>query len=161
MALAIDKVLKGVNYLHNEGIVHRDLKVDNVLVSLEKQVDFSNLTLKIIDLGLSARVKPGKKLTALTGTPLYIAPEVFAGSGYDEKCDIWSIGVMTFVLLCGSYPFNAKSTSQLKERICKAEYHIPEEVELSEECTDFLKRCLTVNPEERASAWELLDHKFV
>ena len=88
-------------YCHKNGIVHRDLKPENILFDSKK----STANLKIIDFGASAKLlEGGEKLTKKIGTPFYVAPEVLAGK-YDEKCDMWSIGVILYILLCGYPPF--------------------------------------------------------
>jgi calcium-dependent protein kinase len=91
-----------MNYCHKQGIVHRDLKPENIL--LETSKDYSKM--KVIDFGTANKfdMSGKKKLTDRIGTPFYIAPEVL-GKSYNEKCDIWSIGVITYMLLCGRAPF--------------------------------------------------------
>lgn len=91
-----------MNYCHSKGIVHRDLKPENIL--LEPDLDMEKM--KIIDFGTAIPFdrRKGKHLTEMLGTPYYIAPEVLDGK-YNEKCDIWSIGVITFMLLSGKAPF--------------------------------------------------------
>lgn len=88
-------------YCHKLGIVHRDLKPENILFDSKKE----NSTIKIIDFGASAKLlKQGDKLNKRIGTPFYVAPEVLAAN-YNEKCDIWSLGVIMYILLCGYPPF--------------------------------------------------------
>ena len=97
----VQKMLQSLKYLHFKHIVHCDLKLENFLF----QSDSINSTLKLIDFGLAQRITPENPfLSKPTGTPYYMAPEVLAGK-YDYKCDVWSIGVITFKLLCGSLPF--------------------------------------------------------
>jgi calcium-dependent protein kinase len=92
-------------YCHSNGIVHRDLKPENILFDSNKD----NPTLKIIDFGCSAKLnRNGEKLNRRIGTPFYVAPEVLAAN-YNEKCDIWSIGVILYILLCGYPPFSGKN----------------------------------------------------
>ena len=88
-----------VNYLHNKNIVHRDLKPENLMLVGEDKWD-----VKVIDFGLSRFFSKDKKMCQRLGTPYYIAPEVLKKK-YDEKCDIWSIGIILHVLLCGAPPF--------------------------------------------------------
>ena len=88
-----------INYCHSNSIVHRDLKLENVLLDESRNI-------KIIDFGFSIVCPFDKKLTIFCGTPYYMAPEVLEGA-YDETCDMWSIGVITYCILCGYPPFNA------------------------------------------------------
>ena len=94
----LKQILSAVVYLHKNNIVHRDLKPENMLYDIESN------SLKIIDFGTAIEKKPNKKLAALVGTPYYLAPEVVKGE-YDEKCDVWSCGVIMYLLLCGMPPF--------------------------------------------------------
>ena len=92
------QILSGVVYLHKNHIVHRDLKPENMLYDNEGK------TIKITDFGTAIELHPPKKLTLVVGSPFYMAPEVITGD-YDEKCDVWSCGVILYILLCGSPPF--------------------------------------------------------
>jgi len=92
------QLLQALMYIHSKGIVHRDLKPENLL--FEKGT--SNL--KLIDFGIAAKIKPNEKLTARIGTPYYIAPEVLLKE-YDEKCDIWSAGVILYMMFTFRPPF--------------------------------------------------------
>jgi calcium-dependent protein kinase len=97
----IKQVLSAINYCHQRNIVHRDLKPENLL--LDK--DSVNPKVTIIDFGTSGIIDPAKKMSQKFGTPYYIAPEVLK-KNYDQKCDLWSCGVILFILLCGYPPFN-------------------------------------------------------
>jgi calcium-dependent protein kinase len=111
----IENLLSAINYCHNGGVVHRDLKPENIL--LEKDLDLE--TMKIIDFGLSKdfdKKKNHQHMFELVGTPFYIAPEVLKGE-YNFKCDIWSIGVITFMLLSGKAPFFGKSDTKIFDMI--------------------------------------------
>lgn len=102
-AVLIKQVLSCINYCHSAKIVHRDLKPENILLEQNKEFD----QIKIIDFGTSLVYDPNKKLDEKLGTPYYIAPEVL-GKSYGSKCDIWSIGVIVYILLSGIPPFNGK-----------------------------------------------------
>jgi len=103
-AVLMKQVLSCVNYCHQANIVHRDLKPENILLEQNKEFD----QIKIIDFGTSLVYDPNRNLDEKLGTPYYIAPEVLNKS-YNEKCDIWSAGVITYIVLSGQPPFNGQS----------------------------------------------------
>jgi calcium-dependent protein kinase len=96
------QILSAVFYMHQKNVMHRDIKPENMLYDIESKA------LKIIDFGTAVKFKNGEKLKGLVGTPYYIAPEVIRGE-YEEKCDVWSCGVILYIMLCGYPPFNGKS----------------------------------------------------
>ena len=96
--------------MHKQRVVHRDLKPENILVDKESD------TLKIADFGTAAFVRQNQALTEVVGTPYYMAPEVLWGK-YDEKCDVWSCGVILYILLCGAPPFNGHSETEILDKI--------------------------------------------
>ena len=117
-----------IKYLHKKGIVHRDLKPENIMFT-----DSEKETIKIIDFGLS------KKLTSfdedissnhrqsIVGTPYYVAPEVLR-ENYDHRCDVWSIGIIQYIMLCGYPPFNGRTSREVIQRIKKGLWSfIPED----------------------------------
>jgi len=103
-AVLMKQVLSCINYCHQSNIVHRDLKPENILLEQNKEFD----QIKIIDFGTSLVYDPNRNLDEKLGTPYYIAPEVL-NKNYNEKCDIWSAGVITYILLSGMPPFNGQS----------------------------------------------------
>jgi serine/threonine protein kinase len=114
-AVIIKRVLNAINYCHIRGIVHRDLKPENILLDGDNKSNYSNI--KLVDFGTAVKYNT-KKMTSLTGTSFYIAPEVVAaglegGSAYSNKCDVWSIGVITFILLSGKMPFYGKNNDAI------------------------------------------------
>jgi calcium-dependent protein kinase len=111
------QVLACVNYCHKKNIVHRDLKPENILLEANKDFD----QIKIIDFGTSLTFDPEKKLDEKLGTPYYIAPEVLKKS-YNEKCDIWSCGVILFILLSGSPPFNGSNDNAIMQKVKAGKY---------------------------------------
>ena len=94
----MEKLFRAINHCHASGVVHRDIKPENIMVDLDGE-------LKFIDFGLSKKFSDhSKSLKTVVGTPFYMAPEVIE-SKYNEKCDIWSLGVLMYVLLSGYLPF--------------------------------------------------------
>lgn len=111
-AYIMKQVLSAVNYCHQRGIVHRDLKVENILVkdvsasSADEEYGNKRINIKLIDFGISCRIKPKEKLNKFFGTPYYMAPEIIKRD-YNEKCDLWSCGCILYVIMCGYPPFRA------------------------------------------------------
>jgi len=116
-AKIIQQVLMAVRYCHERNIVHRDLKPENILLDSKKN---SN-RVKVIDFGTSEEIEPGMKLTQQYGTAYYIAPEVLS-SAYNEKCDIWSIGVILYILLSGKPPFDGKDDKEIIKKVRIGQY---------------------------------------
>lgn len=149
------KLLGALKYMHDKGIAHRDLKPENMLMT-KKGKDGE---VKITDFGLS---KFFDEQTAMMktpcGTPGYIAPEVLHMRGYDHMCDVWSFGVITYILLCGFPPFYADNDAQLFEKIKKGQYEFlkPYWDPISDEAKAFVKRMLVVDPKARATVDQLL-----
>ena len=152
------QVMSAIQYCHNNGICHRDLKPENLLFL--KKEDEKNNPLKIIDFGLSRKTLNAEKFTTKVGTPYYISPEILAGS-YNEKCDIWSAGVILYVLLCGELPFNGSNDSEIYEKIKKMEVKFPPEKwdHISKEAKDLINHML-IPEKERFTAGEVLSHPW-
>jgi len=160
-AILVSKMVSAIEYLHIRGIVHRDLKPENLLLR-----DPDSITeVKIADFGLSKVV--GTKFSSLMltacGTPSYVAPEVLSAIGYDKEVDLWSIGVITYILLCGFPPFYNESLNKLFEEILSAEYDYPEEYwsHISNEAKDFVSKLLVVDPSQRLTAAQALQHVWI
>ncbi|CAD8150298.1 unnamed protein product [Paramecium pentaurelia] len=152
------KILEAVNYCHNKNVVHRDLKPENIIFESRK----TNSSLKIIDFGTAKELLESKKLSQRIGTPYYIAPEVISKQ-YDKKCDVWSCGVILFIMLCGYPPFNGQSQQELYERIQAGVYTFndSEWKEVSEDAKDLIKKMLVIDPEKRISAHDALQHEWI
>jgi calcium-dependent protein kinase len=103
-AQAIEKNLRALIHCHKQNIVHRDIKPENIMYDSVGEV-------KLIDFGLAKQTTGGQKLHTIAGTPYFIAPEVLGGS-YNKECDIWSLGVLLFVLVTGTYPFDSATKNR-------------------------------------------------
>lgn len=142
-------MLSCVNYCHKNNIVHRDLKPENILLEPSKEFD----QIKIIDFGTSLVYDPEKQLDEKLGTPYYIAPEVLNKS-YNSKCDIWSVGVIVYILLSGQPPFNGSDDKEIMKKVREGKVHFdgPQWQKISTEAKNFIKRLLTYDPEKRPDA---------
>lgn len=157
-ANTMKQVLSGVTYLHKHSIVHRDLKPENLL--LESKAP--DALIKIVDFGLSSSFDPKKKLKDRLGTAYYIAPEVLKQK-YDEKCDIWSCGVILYILLCGYPPFGGNTDKEILYRVGKGKFSFeaPEWDATSPEVKDLITKMLTFDPQRRLTAEACLKHPWI
>ena len=151
------QLLSAVAYCHEKGIIHRDLKPENILIerSEEKNKDFFHI--KVIDFGTCEMLKKSK-LTEQIGTSFYIAPEVLK-NGYNEKCDLWSCGVILYILLCGSPPFYGKNEKEIFTKILYGNFCFRHNIwnKISNEAKNLVQKLLEINPEKRLSAKEALN----
>ncbi|KAL5557076.1 hypothetical protein UlMin_039312 [Ulmus minor] len=152
------QILNVVAFCHLQGVVHRDLKPENFLFSSKDE----NSQLKAIDFGLSDFVKPDEKLNDIVGSAYYVAPEVLHRS-YSSEADVWSIGVIAYILLCGSRPFWARTESGIFRTVLKADPSFDEQPwpSLSIEAKDFVKRLLIKDPRKRMTAAQALCHPWL
>ncbi|XP_040059110.2 calcium/calmodulin-dependent protein kinase type 1D isoform X1 [Gasterosteus aculeatus] len=154
----IQQVLQAVSYLHQNSIVHRDLKPENLLYySTDK-----NSKIMVSDFGLSKTLEHGVMSTAC-GTPGYVAPEVLAQKPYSKAVDCWSIGVITYILLCGYPPFFEDNETRLFSKIMRAEYafHSPFWDDISESAKDFIRNMMEKNPKKRFLTEQALRHPWI
>ena len=153
----IVKVLLAIAHCHNRGVTHRDLKPENILFdSMKPEAD-----IKLIDFGLSRKYDKEQKMHSILGTPYYVAPEVLKGE-YDEKCDIWSIGAVTYLLLCGEPPFTGNSNNEIFKKIVNdnIKFNFQKWKNISNNAKDFVRMCLKKNCSKRPSAGEALKHPW-
>lgn len=115
----MQQLLSAVVHCHEKNIVHRDLKPENMLLETPPEGRNPNLCIKVIDFGTSTLFEPQSKLHAKYGTAYYIAPEVLARD-YDQRCDVWSAGVILYILLCGYPPFRGNTDEEILERVKSA-----------------------------------------
>ena len=152
-------ILSAINYLNSFGIVHRDLKPENILL-LTKEEDSE---VKISDFGLAKAIGPNEKCVEPFGTINYVAPEILMRKKYDKGVDIWSLGIITYLMLGGYLAFDDINDSEIVKKTCTQElnFNNPRWASVSEEAIDFIKRCLTKDMIKRATLRELILHKWV
>ena len=153
------QMMSAVDYCHNNGICHRDLKPENLLY-LKEGSEIEN-PIKVIDFGLSQIISQSKKLKTKVGTAYYVAPEILQGS-YTEKCDIWSAGVILYILLSGSPPFNGPNDNAIYSKIAKMEFEYPEKkwANISNEAKDLINHMIA--PEDiRYDSKRVLAHPWL
>lgn len=141
------QLIEGLRVLHAAGVVHRDLKSANILIAAPDLI-------KIADLGVSTVLHTTQLARTQIGTPLYLAPEVWKRRPYDQRCDIWSLGVLLYEMMTFSFPFSARTTQELAQRVCLGKYTPPRGY--SPELVSLVRRMLQVNPALRPSIGELL-----
>jgi len=152
------QLFPAIEYFHSLGIVHRDLKPENLL--LENDTEDTNI--KVTDFGLSRVYNHDMIMQTACGTPGYVAPEVLECKGYDKEVDMWSAGVIMYILLCGYPPFYSENEPELFESIMQANYsfHSPYWDHISEEAKDLINHLLVVDPTERLTATEAIHHPW-
>eukprot|EP00002_Diphylleia_rotans_P031031 TRINITY_DN6425_c0_g1_i1.p1 TRINITY_DN6425_c0_g1~~TRINITY_DN6425_c0_g1_i1.p1 ORF type:complete len:339 (-),score=81.84 TRINITY_DN6425_c0_g1_i1:153-1169(-) len=153
------KIVGAIAYLHDLGIVHRDLKPENLLYSDETD----EAEIKLADFGLSRIIGENTLLKTACGTPGYVAPEVLKGTGYGAPVDIWSVGIILYILLCGFPPFYDDNVQVLFQQIVSGNFSFPEPWwdDISDSAKDLIKRMLTVEPAERITASEAMQHPWL
>ncbi|XP_074383894.1 serine/threonine-protein kinase SIK3 isoform X3 [Zonotrichia albicollis] len=147
------QIVAAVNFCHCRNIVHRDLKAENLLLD-------ANLNIKIADFGFSNIFTPGQLLKTWCGSPPYAAPELFEGKEYDgPKVDIWSLGVVLYVLVCGALPFDGSTLQNLRARVLSGKFRIP--FFMSTECEHLIRHMLVLDPSKRLSMEQICKHKWM
>ncbi|EIE85865.1 hypothetical protein RO3G_10575 [Rhizopus delemar RA 99-880] len=155
----IRSVLKGLEYLHSNDIVHRDMKPENLLFKTPE----SDANLVICDFGIAKHNSETSALETVCGSPGYVAPEVLTRKGYGTPIDMWAVGVITYTLLCGYQPFQAEDQVELIDEITHARYDFHERYwrNISEDAKDFIRKLLTLDDKARLTAPEALKHTWM
>ena len=158
------QVFSGLYYLHSKNIVHRDLKLENILISemeLDKKTNKKYFWIKIIDFGTAKIFEKNKNEKTVIGSSYYIAPEVLQ-KNYNEKCDTWSAGVILYMLIVGRAPFDGKNDDEIIDNIKKGKFNDKHKklLNASSEVQDLVKHLLQVNVKKRFSASDALKHPW-
>lgn len=156
VAKIMQQIFSVLFYMHTKKIIHRDIKLENILI-----VDEESLMIKVIDFNIAV-IKTHKKLSKMTGTPSYMAPEVIKGC-YTEKCDMWSSGVVLYLLITGAFPFDAEYHDQLLAKILAGKYSFEGSTwtGISFEFKHLLVQLLQKDSEKRISAEDALNHMWI
>lgn len=170
-----NQICSAIQYLHNHNILHRDIKLDNILLSFDNDKDKNELNLfkakiKIIDFGFARYLLKNEMAQSVLGSPLFMEPNLIKKINkidnnkpftYDEKVDIWSLGAVFLKLLIGVTPFEAESKEELYNKVYKGIYKIPNSLHLSKQAISFINSMLQHNPTARLEINELVNHDFL
>ena len=163
-ATIVHQILLAINYIHTSKVVHRDLKLENIMVDIKRgNKGEAIMTCKLTDFGFACMMDPNEKITLSLGSPLYMAPEVIDHKSYDSKVDIWSLGVIAYIVLTGKAPFDGKSRDEIFDNAKYGKLNLSPLDKYRSSGTivkDFITRCLDRNVERRWSADQLLEHPW-
>lgn len=151
------RLLETVQHLHSYGIVHRDIKPENIMMTYEDRNDH----IQVADFGLSKFTTPTEIMDMACGTLAYVAPEVLQLKGYSKKVDVWSIGVVMYILLRGRLPFDGFKKKDVIEKAKRGDLKFEKDkiwAKCSLESKDLIRNCLEINPDNRLSVQQALDH---
>lgn len=147
------QIAYGLAHIHCRSVIHRDIKLDNILLDCEKGV-------KICDFGVSKIIKKGQFIQEQCGTPAYLAPEIIIDKGYEGFfVDIWSLGVLLYAMLCGTVPFKAQNLEDLHKLILKGDFTFPNE--LTKEAQALVRGMIKLEPKERLTIPQILSHTWL
>ena len=162
----INQILSAIVYFHERKIVHKDLKPENILIDSRNK---TSLHIKIIDFGTAEEFTPSSTMNLIMGTVYYIAPEVLMKS-YNEKCDVWSCGVILYILLSGTPPFNGKTDEDILKAVMTTKFKYYSKglfiigdiwINISDDAKDLIHKMIKYPPEERLSAKEDYSHDWI
>jgi len=167
----LQQLVRAMNLLNELSLIHRDIKLSNVFLHYPTKESMTHCKpiIKLGDLGLARElaiddmvVTPETSLEmSCVGTPFSMAPEVYNNQPYSFQADIWSLGILTYELLCGTPCFSGNTNTELSKNINEGIYKLPKELNLSQTCIDFIALCLVQNPNERLKWKEVLEHPFI
>lgn len=152
-------LLSAVDYIHQRGVAHRDLKPQNLLLATRDNDTY----MKVGDFGFAKRVHTPKSLFTRCGTPTYVAPEILKGHPYDQSVDMWSVGVIIYVALVGYPPFLEQNQRLMLEKIRHGQFEFYDEdwSSISEHARNLIQNLLRVDPDRRLSASDALNHDWI
>lgn len=155
-ARVLTQLISAVSYCHKMGIVHRDIKPDNILFDSEDR-------LKLADFGSAELWCEGGVMSGVVGTPYYVAPEVLMGKEYNEKVDVWSVGVVLYIMLAGVPPFYGETAKETFEAVLRGNLRFPTRIfrSVSAEAKDLLRKMICKDVSKRYSAEQVLRHPWV
>ena len=155
------ELVSAINYYQKNGVVHRDLKLENIIILNEN----GQIRIKIIDFGMSKLTRGKKKINLKTycGTIDFIAPEILEGKQYDKSCDWWSAGVIAYILLSGLLPFKGQDDAFIANNIITCNYGFEEKIweNISKEAKDWIEKILELDPKQRISPEKQLNHHWL
>jgi len=159
-AILMQQIIRAIYYMHENTVCHRDLKPENFLFMTKESIEKNFL--KIIDFGLSCKYEVGQVLTTKAGTPYYVAPQVLAGK-YDQLSDLWSCGVIMYVMLCGYPPFFGETDAEVlsKVRLGNFSFNAQDWKNISEDAKNLIRMLLKMNPRDRYTAEQALNHEWI
>ena len=145
-ASIVKQLCLALNYMHNLNIMHRDIKPENLLC---EQNDNGDIVIKLTDFGFATHFNEDSKHTLSLGSPLYMAPELCNGTKYDSKVDVWSVGVIVYVLLAGTWPFCGQKKDEIYRKINQDPVDYSKLLIASDSVKDFIAACMQKDPESR------------
>lgn len=159
-AICLQQILRAVCYMHENHVCHRDLKPDN-LMFLNKGSIEDNL-LKVIDFGSCRKIHADQPLRTKCGSPYFSSPQMLAGK-YDESADVWSVGVIMYILLCGSAPFSGETPKEAIAAVRRGAFSFPEKqwAKISDDAKTLIRHLLKFSPQNRYKAQQALNHSWV
>mmetsp|Transcript_32416 Transcript_32416/g.51679 ORF Transcript_32416/g.51679 Transcript_32416/m.51679 type:complete len:504 (+) Transcript_32416:59-1570(+) len=159
-ACVMQHLFRAIFYMHENHICHRDLKPENFLFASKDPIE--KAALKVIDFGLACKFAPDEVLKTKAGTPYYVAPQVLAGK-YDQSSDLWSLGVIMYVVLCGYPPFYGETDADVlaKVRLGNFSFNAADWKSISEDAKNLIRMLLKMNPKDRYTAEQALNHVWV
>ena len=147
------QLVEGLKYLYEKKIIHRDLKPQNIMITKDNIV-------KIIDFGFARYFESNKMLNTLCGTPLYMAPEIICDNNYNNKSDLWSIGIILYEIIFGVRPYNGNNLTNLMKCINNSEINFPKKINISNDCKELIKKLLIKEPILRINWDDFFNHKW-